>query len=100
MVQQPAFYTSPSRTAGPKSTMFPSVLYPSTSSKKDRLEEYLAVADLPHLTDDEIAAIDKAGAEGPPTLLKNVDFRTLAACALCICVYLLRDVFSYFRRSS
>jgi len=42
------------------------VVIVTTSSKKERLEEYLAVADLPHLTDEEIAAIDDAGAQGPP----------------------------------
>ncbi|KAJ8691650.1 hypothetical protein PTI98_011200 [Pleurotus ostreatus] len=38
----------------------------TTSSKKEHLEEYLAVADLGPLTEDEVAAIDKAGAQGPP----------------------------------
>ncbi|EIN12819.1 Aldo/keto reductase [Punctularia strigosozonata HHB-11173 SS5] len=43
------------------------------SSKSERLQEYLAAADLrknsllPALTDDEIDAIDKAGAQGPPS---------------------------------
>ncbi|KAG6830470.1 hypothetical protein H0H87_008043 [Tephrocybe sp. NHM501043] len=36
----------------------------TTSSKKERLEEYLAVGDLPPLTEEEIAAIDAAGAKG------------------------------------
>lgn len=35
----------------------------TTSSKKERLEGYLAVGDI-ELTDDDVAAIDKAGAEG------------------------------------
>ncbi|KAL1950687.1 hypothetical protein VTO73DRAFT_5811 [Trametes versicolor] len=39
----------------------------TTSSTKEHLEEYLAVADLPELTDEEIAAIDEAGAKGPPS---------------------------------
>ncbi|KIY46754.1 Aldo/keto reductase [Fistulina hepatica ATCC 64428] len=39
----------------------------TTSSKKEHLEEYLAVPELPPLTDDEIAAIEEAGAQGPPT---------------------------------
>ncbi|PPQ95290.1 hypothetical protein CVT26_014864 [Gymnopilus dilepis] len=38
----------------------------TTSSSKDHLKEYLAVGDLPPLTEDEVAAIDKAGAQGPP----------------------------------
>jgi len=42
------------------------VVIVTQSSKKEHLEEYLAVADLPDLTDEEIAAIDEAGAKGPP----------------------------------
>jgi diketogulonate reductase-like aldo/keto reductase len=38
----------------------------TTSSKKQHLEEYLAVGDLPDLTADEVAAIDAEGAKGPP----------------------------------
>jgi len=41
------------------------VVIVTTSSKKSRLEEYLAVADLPPLTNDEIAEIDAAGIAGP-----------------------------------
>nr|VWP02301.1 Mannitol dehydrogenase [Ganoderma boninense] len=37
----------------------------TTSSTKGHLEEYLEVADLPSLTEEEIAAIDEAGAKGP-----------------------------------
>ncbi|KAG6816537.1 hypothetical protein H0H87_005314 [Tephrocybe sp. NHM501043] len=47
------------------------VVIVTTSSKKSRLEEYLAIGDLPPLTDEEIAAIDEAGARGPPTNLRN-----------------------------
>ncbi|RPD62288.1 Aldo/keto reductase [Lentinus tigrinus ALCF2SS1-7] len=39
----------------------------TTSSSKEHLQEYLDVADLPALTDEEIAAIDEAGAKGPPS---------------------------------
>ncbi|KAH9931679.1 Aldo/keto reductase [Epithele typhae] len=39
----------------------------TTSSNKGRLQEYLAVAELPPLTDEEISAIDEAGAKGPST---------------------------------
>ncbi|KAJ7138053.1 NADP-dependent oxidoreductase domain-containing protein [Mycena epipterygia] len=42
----------------------------TTSSSTQRLEEYLAVADLPPLSDADIAAIDEAGAKGPPGLLQ------------------------------
>ncbi|KAF8886248.1 Aldo/keto reductase [Gymnopilus junonius] len=38
----------------------------TTSSSKQHLKEYLAVGDLPPLTDEEVAAIDKAGAQGLP----------------------------------
>lgn len=38
----------------------------TTSSKKQRLQEYLEAADIAPLTDEEIAAIDEAGAKGPP----------------------------------
>ncbi|KAJ7256786.1 Aldo/keto reductase [Mycena haematopus] len=43
------------------------VVIVTTSSSKAHLEEYIAVGDLPPLTDDEIAAIDAAGAKGPPS---------------------------------
>ncbi|KAF8886250.1 NADP-dependent oxidoreductase domain-containing protein [Gymnopilus junonius] len=39
----------------------------TTSSSKEHLKEYLAVGDLPALTEEEVAAIDKAGAQGPPS---------------------------------
>ncbi|SJL07790.1 related to aldo/keto reductase family proteins [Armillaria ostoyae] len=48
----------------------------TTSSKKERLLEYLSVADLPPLTKEEIAAIDAAGALGPPG---SSSIRALAA---------------------
>ncbi|KAF8843341.1 Aldo/keto reductase [Paxillus ammoniavirescens] len=38
----------------------------TTSRNKERLQEYLAVPDLPPLTPEEIAAIDEAGAQGLP----------------------------------
>ncbi|KAH9847943.1 Aldo/keto reductase [Lenzites betulinus] len=48
------------------------VVIVTTSSTKAHLQEYLAVADLPDLTEEEIAAIDEAGAKGPPTLCSTV----------------------------
>ncbi|KAK7468934.1 hypothetical protein VKT23_003429 [Stygiomarasmius scandens] len=39
----------------------------TTTSSKEHCEEYLQVGDLPPLTKEEIAAIDKAGANGPPS---------------------------------
>ncbi|KAG2125514.1 NADP-dependent oxidoreductase domain-containing protein, partial [Suillus cothurnatus] len=41
----------------------------TTSRSKERLQEYLDVDDLPPLTAEEIAAIDDAGAKGPPSQL-------------------------------
>jgi len=41
----------------------------TTTSNKGRLEEYLAVGDLPPLPDSDVAAIDAAGAQGPPGIL-------------------------------
>lgn len=40
-----------------------SAIIVTTSSKKERLQDYLAVGDI-HLTDDDVAAIDRAGAKG------------------------------------
>lgn len=44
----------------------------TTSSNKEHMEEYLAVGDLPPLTDEEVAAIDDAGAKGPPVTLCGI----------------------------
>ncbi|KAJ7080077.1 NADP-dependent oxidoreductase domain-containing protein [Mycena crocata] len=46
------------------------VVIVTTTSSKERLEEYLAVADLPPLSEAEIAAIEEAGAKGPPSFLR------------------------------
>jgi len=43
----------------------------TTSSKKERLEEYIQAGDLPPLTLEEVAAIDVAGADGPPLSLAS-----------------------------
>ncbi|KAJ7486188.1 NADP-dependent oxidoreductase domain-containing protein [Mycena galericulata] len=45
------------------------VVIVTTSSNKAHLEEYIEVGDLPSLTEEEIAAIDEAGAKGPPSVL-------------------------------
>ncbi|KAJ7069517.1 Aldo/keto reductase [Mycena amicta] len=45
------------------------VVIVTTSSSKAHMEEYLAVGDLPPLTEEEIAAIDAAGANGPPSAI-------------------------------
>ncbi|KZT27438.1 Aldo/keto reductase [Neolentinus lepideus HHB14362 ss-1] len=47
------------------------VVIVTTSSRKEHLTEYLAVADLPDLTDEEIAAIDEAGAKGPTSPMQK-----------------------------
>ncbi|KAJ4465804.1 2,5-diketo-D-gluconic acid reductase [Lentinula edodes] len=39
----------------------------TTTTTKAHMEEYLAVADLPSLTKEEVIAIDTAGAQGPPS---------------------------------
>ncbi|KAE9408810.1 Aldo/keto reductase, partial [Gymnopus androsaceus JB14] len=41
----------------------------TTTTTKAHMEEYLAVANLPALTAEEVAAIDAAGAQGPPSKL-------------------------------
>ncbi|KAI0345958.1 Aldo/keto reductase [Trametopsis cervina] len=46
------------------------VVIVTTSSTKAHMKEYLNVADLPPLTVQEIAAIDEAGAKGPPSDLE------------------------------
>ncbi|KAH8104994.1 Aldo/keto reductase [Phellopilus nigrolimitatus] len=57
------------------------VVIVTTTTKKERLEEYLAVADLPELTDAEITAIEEAGAKGPPSfqsfMRKKATFRLI-----------------------
>jgi len=45
------------------------VVIVTTSSSQARMKEYIAVGDLPSLTEEEIAAIDAAGAKGPPSPL-------------------------------
>jgi len=47
------------------------VVIVTTSSNEKRMREYLAVGDLPSLTDEEIAAIDEAGAKGPYSLVRR-----------------------------
>jgi len=44
----------------------------TTSSSKQHLEQYIAAGDLPPLTEEEVAAIDAAGAKGPPVTLLSV----------------------------
>lgn len=51
------------------------VVIVTTSSTKAHMKEYLAVADLPPLTEEEIAAIDEAGKNGPPSQLRVLLYR-------------------------
>lgn len=44
----------------------------TTTTSKAHMEEYLAVADLPALTPEEVAAIDAAGAQGPPGFITRM----------------------------
>jgi len=51
------------------------VVIVTTSSTKAHMKEYLDVADLPSLTEEEIAAIDDAGKNGPPSELRVFLYR-------------------------
>ncbi|KIJ53162.1 hypothetical protein M422DRAFT_242285 [Sphaerobolus stellatus SS14] len=63
----------------------------ATSSKRERLDECLAVGDLPELLPEEIAAIEEAGAQGPPsTLLQLVKKRILPLAGLSAIALFLR----------
>jgi len=44
----------------------------TTSSSKQHLEQYIASGDLPPLTEEEVAAIDAAGAKGPSVTLHSM----------------------------
>lgn len=78
----------------------------TTSRTKERLQEYLAVEDLPPLTSEEIAAIDEAGAKGPPSQLlvakRTMQHRFERAPLLCIMlvvavVFSLITFFTFWR---
>jgi diketogulonate reductase-like aldo/keto reductase len=65
----------------------------TTSTTKAHMEEYLAVADLPALTAEEVAAIDAAGAQGPPsglvTRLRTVNTKEKVLGALVGAIFLI-----------
>ncbi|KAF7364888.1 Aldo/keto reductase [Mycena venus] len=65
------------------------VVIVTTSSSKGRLEEYMEVGDLPSLTDEEIAAIDAAGAKGPPSAIMTRGRKTPAVAGLAVGATLL-----------
>ncbi|KAL0961394.1 hypothetical protein HGRIS_006345 [Hohenbuehelia grisea] len=71
----------------------------TTTSKKEHLQEYLAVADLPPLTEEEVAAIDAAGAGGPPASgSSNWRSRLLAVPRRVILLQVIFSVlFTYYR---
>ncbi|KAI0755073.1 Aldo/keto reductase [Daedaleopsis nitida] len=65
------------------------VVIVTTSSTKAHLQEYLDVADLSPLTDEEIAAIDEAGAKGPPNAMMTSLSRKRHFLALAVLFQLL-----------
>ncbi|KAJ7256805.1 Aldo/keto reductase [Mycena haematopus] len=76
------------------------VVIVTTSSSKAHLEEYIAVGDLPPLTDDEVAAIDAAGAKGPPSAIMKPGRRPFAVAGLVLgamLLYLTRLLSCYHR---
>ncbi|KAJ6535125.1 NADP-dependent oxidoreductase domain-containing protein [Mycena capillaripes] len=79
------------------------VVIVTTTSSKDRLEEYLAVGDLPPLSDADIAAIDEAGAKGPPGILArgiNVRGRRLTVKAALVAAFIVFLCHIFFRMVS
>lgn len=59
----------------------------STTSNRERMNEYLGAASFPPLTANEVAALEEAGAQGPLTPLKELQ------CATCMgynCTYCTR----------
>ncbi|KAJ7079742.1 NADP-dependent oxidoreductase domain-containing protein [Mycena belliarum] len=73
------------------------VVIVTTSSSKAHMEEYMAVGDLPPLTDEEITAIDEAGAKGPPSAVvrggKVVSRSPMAVVATCTTLIFLAYLF-------
>jgi len=69
------------------------VVIVTTSSKKSRLEEYLSVGDLPPLLPEEIAAIEEAGAKGPPSQwVQRIKTRILPLAAFTVVAAVIRWV--------
>ncbi|KAG5643161.1 hypothetical protein DXG03_001491 [Asterophora parasitica] len=65
------------------------ILKSRTSRSEQHLKEYLAVADLPSLTSEEVAAIDEAGAQGPPKKLRQKIWHAVGTLAATAAVYTL-----------
>jgi len=70
------------------------VVIVTTTTKKERLEEYLAVAELPELTDAEVDAIEAAGAQGPLSetslRIQTLIYRAILLVSLAVLFYMLR----------
>ncbi|KIK69802.1 hypothetical protein GYMLUDRAFT_34208 [Collybiopsis luxurians FD-317 M1] len=62
----------------------------TTTTNQAHMEEYLAVNDLPPLTAEEVAAIDSAGAQGPPS---RATFGIVASIGL-LCMYALGRMYT------
>ncbi|KAL1728442.1 NADP-dependent oxidoreductase domain-containing protein [Schizophyllum commune] len=77
------------------------VVIVTTSSTRSHMEEYLAISELEPLTAEEVAAIDEAGAKGPPALTWSRRVRaqitTRNAIAAVVLVLMLLQLF--FRMS-
>jgi len=64
----------------------------TTSSSPEHLKEYLAVAELPPLTEEEILAIDEAGAKGPPSSYRRLTtYAVILATAIATFVFMRRS---------
>ncbi|KAI0042147.1 Aldo/keto reductase [Auriscalpium vulgare] len=61
----------------------------TSTSRADRLKEYLAVTELPDLTEAEVASIDTAGAQGPPSPALKKLSKVLAALIAVLTVQLV-----------
>ncbi|KAL1762170.1 NADP-dependent oxidoreductase domain-containing protein [Schizophyllum commune] len=77
------------------------VVIVTTSSTRSHMEEYLAISELEPLTAEEVAAIDEAGAKGPPALTwsrrARAQITTRNAIAAVVLVLMLLQLF--FRMS-
>ncbi|KAL1668598.1 NADP-dependent oxidoreductase domain-containing protein [Schizophyllum commune] len=73
------------------------VVIVTTSSTRSHMEEYLAISELEPLTAEEVAAIDEAGAKGPPALTlatrARAQMTTRNAIAAVVLVLMLLQLF-------
>jgi len=68
----------------------------TTSSSKQHLEQYFGSGDLPPLTQEEVAAIDAAGAKGPPVMLRSIKEHLLIRKALFLTSFLALFLLYYW----